>query len=90
MSTLVRAIRGPIPHCSLECRRRSPESRYEIDALVRATATTYPDPMLRTLEAIHLATAQAIFGTRLQTFVTSDERLGGAARDCWLTVTAPR
>ena len=65
-------------------------ARYEIDALVRAAAAAYPDPTLRSLDAIHLATAQAVFGAQLQTFVTYDERLGDAARACGLTVTAPR
>jgi predicted nucleic acid-binding protein len=63
---------------------------YEIDALVRAAPAAYHDPMPRTLDAIQLATAQAVFGARLQTFVTYDERLGDAARACGLTVAAPR
>jgi uncharacterized protein len=65
-------------------------ARYEIDALVRAAAAAYPDPSLRSLDAIHLATAQAVFGAHLQTFVTYDETFGDAARACGLTVTAPR
>jgi predicted nucleic acid-binding protein len=65
-------------------------ARYEIDTLVRAAAAAYPDPSLRSLDAIHLATAQAVFGAQLRTFVTYDERLGDAARAYGLTVTAPR
>jgi predicted nucleic acid-binding protein len=64
-------------------------ARYEMDAVVRSTAAAYPDPALRPLDAIHLATAHAMFGARRQTFVTYDERLSEAARARGLTVTAP-
>jgi uncharacterized protein len=65
-------------------------ARYDVDAVVRAAAAAYPDPTLRSLDAIHLATAQAIFGARLDAFVTYDQRLGDAARASGLTVAAPR
>ncbi|AFE13197.1 hypothetical protein MRGA423_12185 [Mycobacterium tuberculosis RGTB423] len=32
--------------------------RFEIDAVIRSTAAAYPNPALRSLDAIHLATAQ--------------------------------
>ena len=32
--------------------------RFEFDQVIRATAAAYPDPTLRSLDAIHLATAQ--------------------------------
>ncbi len=38
--------------------------RCEIDATVRATAAAYPDPALRALDAIHLATAEVVLRRR--------------------------
>lgn len=64
-------------------------ARYEIDDLVRSTAAAYPESHLRSLEAIHLATAQAVFGGRLTAFVTYDRRLGGCAETLGLPVRSP-
>lgn len=64
-------------------------SRYEIDEVVRAAATAYPDAALRSLDAIHLATAEAIFGTALTAFVSYDERLLVAAAAAGLPTAAP-
>lgn len=64
-------------------------SRYEIDEVVRAAAAAYPDPALRTLDAIHLATANAVFGTQLTAFVSYDERLIAAAAAAGLPTAAP-
>ncbi len=44
--------------------------------------------MLRTLDALHLATAATI-ATELDAFVTYDKRLGDAAAAMGLTVAAP-
>ena len=44
---------------------------------------------LRSLDAIHLATA-ALLGEELQRVVTYDERLTAAARDAGLPVAAPK
>lgn len=63
-------------------------ARYEIDEVVRAAAA-YPDPALRSLDAIHLATASAVFGTQLTAFVTYDERLLTAAAKAGLPATTP-
>jgi hypothetical protein len=54
-------------------------ARYEIDDVVRAAAGAYPDAELRSLDAIHLATAAVIFGARLTAFVSYDRRLLSAA-----------
>jgi predicted nucleic acid-binding protein len=56
-------------------------ARYEIDDVVRTAAAALPDPELRSLDAIHLATAQVIFGNSLSAFVCYDRRLlkSGAA-----------
>ncbi|APU19478.1 type II toxin-antitoxin system VapC family toxin [Actinoalloteichus sp. GBA129-24] len=62
---------------------------YEIDEVVRATAAAYSDPGLRSLAAIHLATAQAVFGDRLTAFVTYDRRLLGSATLAGLPIAHP-
>lgn len=64
-------------------------SRYEIDDLVRRTAGSYTNPELRSLDAIHLATAHAVFGGRLSSFVTYDKRLRDAAQTFGLTTESP-
>jgi len=63
--------------------------RYEIDELVRTTAAGYASPDLRSLDAIHLATAQAVFGEALTCFVTYDRRLRCAAEALLLPVASP-
>lgn len=64
-------------------------ARYDIDEVVRAAAAAYPDPHLRSLDAIHLATARAVFGSRLTGFVSYDERLLDAAAALDLPAVAP-
>ena len=64
-------------------------ARYEVDKVVRAAAAAYPDPTLRSLDAIHLATVDAVFGTQLIAFVTYDERLLTAAAAAGLPTAAP-
>lgn len=64
-------------------------ARYEVDELVRAAAAAYPDPTLRSLDAIHLATAHAVFGTRVAAFVGYDERLLAAAAAVGLPTVVP-
>jgi predicted nucleic acid-binding protein len=64
--------------------------RFDIDPTIRATAAAYPDPGLRSLDAIHLATAQvAASVTSLAALVTYDNRLGRAAETLGLPVVAP-
>ncbi|MGH3766865.1 MAG: type II toxin-antitoxin system VapC family toxin [Pseudonocardiaceae bacterium] len=64
-------------------------ARYEIDELVRAAAAAYPDPELRSLDAIHLATARTIFGGQLTAFVSYDRRLLAAAQGYGLPIESP-
>lgn len=64
-------------------------ARYEIDDTVRSTAATYPDPLLRSLDAIHLATAKGVFGHRLTAFVSYDQRLLAAAATAGLPIASP-
>ncbi|MEV4713530.1 type II toxin-antitoxin system VapC family toxin [Micromonospora sp. NPDC049374] len=66
--------------------------RVEIDATVRATAAAYPEPLLRTLDAIHLATAEILAqqaGADFVAFVTYDRRLLDAAKSIGLPVASP-
>jgi uncharacterized protein len=65
--------------------------RIEIDAAVRATAAAYVEPTLRTLDAIHLATAEFLIasGKPITAFVAYDKRLSEAALRVGLPVTAP-
>ena len=58
------------------------------DAILERAATLDPLP-LRTLDAIHLASALAL-GHELDGLVTYDERLAEAARAQHITVHAPR
>lgn len=55
--------------------------RVEINAAVRATAGAYLDVRLRSLDAIHLATAELLIasGKQITAFVTYDKRLAEAA-----------
>lgn len=66
-------------------------NRVEINAAVRATAGAYPEPHLRSLDAIHLATAELLVasGKTFTAFVTYDKRLAAAAGNAGLPVTAP-
>jgi uncharacterized protein len=64
--------------------------RIEIDAVVRATAAAFQEPRLRSLDAIHLATALTLAGDgSLRSFVTYDKRLLAAAADNGLPVASP-
>jgi predicted nucleic acid-binding protein len=64
-------------------------ARYNIDDVVRAAAAAFPDPELRSLDAIHLATATAIFARSLIAFVCYDQRLLSAAAAVGLPVQSP-
>lgn len=65
--------------------------RIELDAAIRATAAAYVDPLLRSLDAIHLATADQLVasGKEISAFVTYDKRLAEAARASSFSVVAP-
>ena len=59
-----------------------------LDRTIVSSAAGLAPPALRTLDAIHLATALEL-GRELEAFVTYDERLGDAARTMGLPVEAP-
>jgi predicted nucleic acid-binding protein len=62
--------------------------RLEITAAVRLAAAAFADPMLRSLDAIHLATALQL-GAELGEFVTYDKRLLAAAAAVGLPTASP-
>ncbi|MBO0803853.1 MAG: type II toxin-antitoxin system VapC family toxin [Nocardiopsaceae bacterium] len=59
-----------------------------VSTQVLSDAAAIRQPFLRTLDAIHLATAVAI-RTGLSAFVTYDKRLAAAAEDAGLPVASP-
>jgi predicted nucleic acid-binding protein len=66
--------------------------RLEIDSTIRATAAAFAEPTLRSLDAIHLATAQVLTnesGTALIAFVSYDRRLLESAKIAGLPVASP-
>ena len=63
---------------------------FEIDDVVRSTAASYQNPGLRSLDAIHLATASvAAAVANLAAFVTYDSRLASAASEVGLPTAMP-
>ena len=60
----------------------------EVTATIGAVAATVGSPLLRTLDAIHIATAMAL-GQDLDAFVTYDDRMAEAARSLGLPVVRP-
>jgi predicted nucleic acid-binding protein len=64
--------------------------RFEIDLVIRSTAAAYVDPALRSVDAIHLATAQTAASIApLTALVTYDSLLREAADTLGLTTAAP-
>ncbi len=59
----------------------------ELDATIAASAAGVGPRTLKTLDAIHLASALALYA--VDAFVTYDERLAVAARAAGLTVASP-
>ena len=66
----------------------APIAPIDFDASIAATAAVLAPGHLRTLDAIHLATALALY--HVDAFVTYDERLASAARAIGLPVASPR
>ena len=60
----------------------------ELDAELRAAAAESAPPQLRTLDAVHLATARRV-ADLVEDFVTYDRQLAAAARDAGLRVVSP-
>jgi predicted nucleic acid-binding protein len=66
-------------------------NKVEIDSTVRATAAAYLDPQLRSLDAIHLASAHSLVldGVSISAFVTYHKRLLAAAANAGLPTASP-
>ena len=64
-------------------------ARHEIDGAVRTAAAAYDGTELRSLDAIHLATAQVVLGSRITAFVTYDRRLLLAGANLGMPVASP-
>jgi predicted nucleic acid-binding protein len=90
---VARAIRRAAPEASGRVPRVLDRMyRLDIDARVRTVAAAFDDPLLRSLDAIHLATALRLTDTndtRLEAFVTYDKRLLEAARRADLPTASP-
>jgi predicted nucleic acid-binding protein len=89
---LVEARRGTLrrapaklPHLDLVLRR---VEMIEISSAVVEAASRLPDPALRPLDAIHLATALLV-REDIEALLTYDDRLAAAAAAHGLAVTAP-
>jgi predicted nucleic acid-binding protein len=65
----------------------APIGPIDFDAAIASTAAVLAPARLRTLDAIHLATALALY--HVDAFVTYDERLADAARSIGLSVASP-
>jgi uncharacterized protein len=66
-------------------------SRIEMDAAVRATAGAYVTDALRSLDAVHRATAEVLVasGKTVSAFVTYDTRQAGAVEPTGIRVEIP-
>lgn len=59
-----------------------------LDRAVQDIACDIGDPLLRSLDALHLASA-LLLGTELTTFISYDHRLSDAARAAGLVIATP-
>jgi uncharacterized protein len=59
-----------------------------VSPIILSRAARLEPPVLRTLDAVHLASAMEL-GADLEAFVTYDTRLAAAARGAGLTVVSP-
>lgn len=87
---VIRAVMRGLPAVLAEARDLLLAFDYiTIDDEVVDAAMNEPDRKLRSLDAIHLATAR-LLGTDLAALVTYDDRLASAARDAGIPVIDPR
>jgi len=87
---VVRAVRRALPAALNDARDLLLAFDYvNIDDGIVLAAMDEPDRSLRSLDAIHLATAR-LFDSDLDGLVTYDERLGQAAIAAGMTVLSPR
>jgi predicted nucleic acid-binding protein len=87
---VVRAVSRVMPAALPDARAMLLAFDYvSIDDEVIDAATNEPDRMLRSLDAIHLATAR-VLGPDLDGLATYDDRLAVAAKDAGISVVDPR
>jgi predicted nucleic acid-binding protein len=87
---VIRAVTRGLPAALPEARELLLAFDYiAIDDDVVDSAMNEPDVKLRSLDAIHLATAR-LLGSDLAGLITYDDRLATAARDARITVICPR
>lgn len=86
---VIRAVSRAVPVLLPDARDLlSAFSCIAIDDDIVEAAMNEPDRSLRSLDAIHLASAR-LLGPELDAFVTYDHRLGAAASDAGLVCLAP-
>lgn len=86
---MLRAVRRAVPDLAAAAAQVVAQiTVVEPDATVRARAAALDPPALRSLDAIHLATALEA-RSELEAFVSYDERLAAAAAQEGLEVLAP-
>jgi len=89
MTEVLRAVRRAAPDREADVRPAlSNLVLLDLSVEVLERAAAVPPPTLRTLDAIHIATALAL-GDELDALVTYDARMAGAARLAGLRVDAP-
>lgn len=88
---LLRAIRrSQAPQLVADARRRLETIELiRVDDDVLERAATLDQPALRSLDAIHLATALSL-GAELVALITYDERMSAASQELGLPVRSPR
>jgi predicted nucleic acid-binding protein len=87
---VIRAVSRVMPAALPDARALLQAFDYvSIDDEVVDAAMNEPDRMLRSLDAIHLATAR-LLAPDLDGLATYDERLAAAAKDAGITVIDPR
>ncbi len=85
------ARKGPASHASADESWQQILERLlivELNAEIAQTASLLEPRLLRSLDAVHLASAISL-GDELEAFITYDLRLADAARGAGLTVLAP-
>ena len=87
---VIRAVSRVMPSALPDARALLQAFDYvSIDDEVVDAAMNEPDRMLRSLDAIHLATAR-VLGPDLDGLATYDERLATAAKDAGIAIIDPR
>jgi predicted nucleic acid-binding protein len=87
---VIRAVSRAMPAVLPDARALLQAFDYvSIDDEVVDAAMNEPDRMLRSLDAIHLATAR-VLGPDLDGLATYDDRLAAAAKDAGIAVIDPR